>query len=435
MQLRAIIDQHKMSHYQWLIVLMTTLMNLLDGFDVFAVAFTASAIKTEFALDSIKLGYLLSAGLFGMAAGSLFLAPLADKIGRRPLLLIAISLSTLGMLASAFVSDFSLFIVWRALTGLGVGGVLVSANVLTSEYANGKWRSLAISIYTAGFSVGAVLGGSIAVFLQEEYGWRSVFFMSALLAILCWVFFWFLLPESLEFLLKQNNSTSQTKLNLELQKMGLRIDTALENLSVSPSAVQQKNSPLALLSHTYIRSTLAIWTAFFTIAFSFYFVTSWTPTLLKEAGMSLEQSVVVGIMITLGGSVGALLYGVFASRWAARQVMFIFTLLSASAVVIFVLSSNALLLAMIFGVLVGALINGCISGVYTLSPSLYGAEIRNTGVGWTVGIGRIGAILAPIVAGMLLEQGWDKQSLYLGVSMILGISALAVFILPTQTTK
>ena len=124
-------------------------------------AFTATAIRSEFGLTGIELGYLLSAGLFGMTAGSLFLAPLADKIGRRPLLLMAVSLSAIGMLGSAFISQYQWLGFWRVITGLGVGGILVGTNVITSEYSSRKWRSFAISVYAAGFGIGAVLGLSL----------------------------------------------------------------------------------------------------------------------------------------------------------------------------------------------------------------------------------------------------------------------------------
>ena len=153
--------------------------------------------------------------------------------------------------------------------------------------------------------------------------------------------------------------------------------------------------------------------------------------MLKEAGMTMEQSVSIGMMISLGGTVGALFFGLLASYWSPKKVSVIFTILSALVVVCFILSSSILWLAMILGILVGALINGCISGLYTLNPSVYAAEIRSTGVGTAIGVGRIGAILAPTIAGILLDQGWNKQSLYIGVAIVLLLSTLALSYLKT----
>ena len=429
LSLRAKIEQSPMGAYQWMIVAMAAIMNLLDGFDVLALAFTATAIRNEFGLTRIELGYLLSAGLFGMAAGSLFLAPLADKIGRRPLLLMAVLLSTIGMLGSAFISQYQWLGFWRVITGFGVGGILVGTNVITSEYSSRKWRSFAISVYAAGFGIGAVLGGMFAVMLQGEYGWRSVFLAGAILTGLFLVILFIWLPESIDFLTTKQPKNAEVRLNLIAKKIGLVGDW---KLLAKTEKIKTKLPISQLFSEKYLHSTLLIWTAFFAIMFSFYFISSWTPALLKEAGMTTEQSVSVGMMISLGGTCGALFYGLLASRWTARGVLILFTMLSSAAIIIFILSSSVLWIAMVFGILVGTLMNGCISGLYTLNPLTYDADIRSTGVCWSIGIGRIGAILAPTIAGQLLDMGWDKQSLYIGVGFIMLLSTVAIFFLKSR---
>ncbi|MDG2916068.1 MFS transporter [Bisgaard Taxon 10/6] len=430
MNLREKIDDSPMSGYQWMIVIMAAIMNLLDGFDVLALAFTATNIRNEFGLSGEQLGYLLSAGLFGMTAGSLFLAPVADKIGRRPLLLIAVALSAVGMLGSAFIQSHHALSFWRVVTGLGVGGILVGTNVLTSEYSSRKWRSFAISVYAAGFGVGAVLGGMFAVTLQAEYGWRSVYLAGFALTALCLAALMVWLPESIDFLMSKQPPNARVRLNNIAKKIGLAGEWSLPEKSVAPV---HKLPISQLFNGRYRRSTGLIWLAFFAVMFSFYFVSSWTPALLKEAGMTTEQSVSVGMMISLGGTCGSLFYGLLASRWSARKVLILFTLLSAVLVVVFILSASVLWLAMLFGVLLGALMNGCISGLYTLNPSIYAADIRSTGVGWAIGVGRIGAILAPITAGALLDAGWEKQSLYEAVALVLLVSTIALALLKTRT--
>ncbi|MCW9698812.1 MULTISPECIES: MFS transporter [unclassified Avibacterium] len=429
MNIRHLIDQHPMTPYQWAVVVMATIMNLLDGFDVLALAFTATGIRHEFGLTGAELGSLLSAGLFGMAAGSLFLAPLADKIGRRPLLLISVSLSAAGMLGSFFAIDSSALGIWRIVTGLGVGGILVGTNVLTSEYSSKKWRSLAISIYAAGFGIGAILGGLFAVALQAEYGWRSVFLAGAILTGLCLLCLILWLPESIDYLVNKQPNNAQARLNRILKKIGIA-SFILPELTEHKA----KTAPITqLFNPQYRSSTLAIWLAFFTIMFSFYFISSWTPALLKDAGMTTEQSVTIGMMISLGGTCGALFYGLLASYWSARNVLILFTIIAAIAVIAFILSSTILWLAMVLGIMVGALINGCISGLYTLNPSIYPSDIRSTGAGWSIGIGRIGAILAPIIAGILLDNGWEKQNLYIGAAFVLLISTFALLLLKRNT--
>ena len=219
------------------------------------------------------------------------------------------------------------------------------------------------------------------------------------------------------------------RLNLIAKKIGLAGDWKLPEKA---EKIKTKLPISQLFSDKYLHSTLLIWTAFFAIMFSFYFISSWTPALLKEAGMTTEQSVSVGMMISLGGTCGALIYGLLASRWTARGVLILFTVLSSAAIITFILSSSVLWIAMVFGILVGTLMNGCISGLYTLNPLTYDADIRSTGVGWSIGIGRIGAILAPTIAGQLLDMGWDKQSLYIGVGFIMLISTIAIFFLKSR---
>jgi MFS family permease len=164
--------------------------------------------------------------------------------------------------------------------------------------------------------------------------------------------------------------------------------------------------------------------------FGFYFVNSWTPKLLVTAGMTESQGVVGGLTLTLGGTVGSVLFGAFASRWPSRTVMIWFTVLAAIATAVFISAAGILVLAFAIGVVLGGLINGCIAGLYVIAPSVYPTAIRSTGVGWGIGIGRAGAILAPTVTGALLDAGWTPSGLYLGVGAVVLVATVAIFLLP-----
>lgn len=214
MTLQERINQGHMSTYQWGIVLLVTSLNLLDGFDVLALAFTASAIKSSFGLSGVELGYLLSAGLIGMAVGSIVLAPIADTIGRRKLIIFSLLLSTIGMFGSAISMGVLSLGIARVITGLGVGGILVGTNVIVSEYASNKWRNLAISIFASGFGIGAMLGGIFAVALQGTYGWHSVFISGGILTLICLVAVIKWLPESIDFIVLKGGSKQQKQLEL-----------------------------------------------------------------------------------------------------------------------------------------------------------------------------------------------------------------------------
>lgn len=171
--------------------------------------------------------------------------------------------------------------------------------------------------------------------------------------------------------------------------------------------------------------------AFLATMFGFYFVNSWTPQLLVTSGLSEADAVTAGMMLALGGTAGSVLYGLVASRLDSRLVLIAFTVLSAVTMVVFITSTALLTVALVIGVVVGALINGCIAGLYTITPAVYGTEIRSTGMGWAIGIGRIGAILSPMLAGRLLDSSWTPVNLYVGAAVVVAISAVALVFLRT----
>lgn len=430
MNLRARIDAAAMTPYQWMVVALCVLLNCLDGFDVMAMAFTASSLTEEFTLSGSELGVLLSAGLVGMAVGSLALAPVADVIGRRPLILISVGLATLGMLLSAAAPSALLLGLARVVTGLGVGGILASTNVIASEYASARWRGLAIGLYTAGYGIGATLGGVAARAMLADLGWRSVFVAGGVATGIALVLLVVLLPESVDFLVQRRPRQALERVNRILSRLG---QPALTALDAAPQSTGRRRSgnPGVLLGADLRRSTLLIWVAFLATMFGFYFVNSWTPQLLVTSGLSEADAVTAGMMLALGGTAGSVLYGLVTSRLDSRLVLIGFTVLSALTMVVFITSTALLTVALVIGVVVGALINGCIAGLYTITPAIYGTEIRSTGMGWAIGIGRIGAILSPMLAGHLLDASWTPVNLYVGAAVVVALSAVALLFLRT----
>ncbi|RYF51607.1 MAG: MFS transporter [Comamonadaceae bacterium] len=424
MDLRERIAASRMQPFQWLVIGLCVMLNMIDGYDVMALAFTAKSIGVELALSASQIGLLLSIGLVGMALGALVLAPLADKIGRRPLILISVALSTVGMALSATAGSALQLGAWRLITGLGVGGILACATVIASEYSSRHRRGLAISIYTSGYGIGATLGGLVAVFLQTEHGWRSVFVFGAILTGSALLVMTFLLPESVDFLYSRRPRAALARINHIAARLK---HEPVDNLPLSTADTSTPAGRIVdLFGAGNARPTLLLWGAFFATLFGTFFVTSWTPTLLESAGLTKQQSATAGMMLTLGGTVGALAFGLAASRWQPRILLMVFTVLSAAAMALFILTTSLLPLAFALGIMVGGLSYGCIAGLYTLAPTLYTAQIRGTGVGWAIGIGRVGAILAPLSAGALLDVGWTASSLYLSVAGVVLLAAVSL---------
>lgn len=436
MDLRKTIDSSRMSSYQWFIVGLAVLLNALDGYDILAMAFTANAVSAEFGLNGGQLGLLLSSGLVGMAAGSLILGPLADKFGRRNLLLLSLLLNIAGLLLSSMAGSAVELALWRVLTGLGIGGILACVTVVTSEFSNARNRGMAISIYTAGYGLGATLGGLGAAELIPTFGWRSVFLVGAIVTVLATAMVAVFLPESVDYLYSRRSPGAETKLNKIAARIGhpgaYRIDITAPTDAAAQSGRKQRSSISQLLAPEVLASTLRLWAAFFIVMFGFYFANSWTPKLLVESGMTAEQGIIGGLALTLGGTFGALLYGALTTRWNARRTLMVFMVASGILLVMFILSTSLPLLAFSSGVVVGMLINGCVAGMYTVSPQIYAPEIRTTGVGFGIGVGRVGAILAPMLVGFLLDNDWSPTQLYICVAVIVIAGATSLIGLHTH---
>src|SRR5690625_336954 len=189
-----------MGGYQWLIIGMCSLLNALDGYDVLAISFASNQVSDEFQLTGTALGIVMSAALVGMAIGALVLGPVADMIGRRNMTILALVVNIAGLLLSATAASAFQLGLWRVVTGLGIGGILVGTNVISAEYASRKRRGLAISIYAAGYGIGASLGGTAMVGLINAYGWRSVFFVGGVMTVVSLLLVVALLPESASYL-------------------------------------------------------------------------------------------------------------------------------------------------------------------------------------------------------------------------------------------
>ena len=425
--LRQQVDQGPMRGFQWLAIAVCVMLNMIDGFDVLVMAFTASSVAAEWGLGGAELGMLLSAGLLGMALGSLLLAPWADRIGRRPLILLCLVLSGSGMVLSALSQSPLQLALLRGLTGVGIGGILASSNVIASEYASTRWRGLAVSLQSTGYALGATLGGLLAVWLLSHWGWRSVFLTGGLItfAAIALVLLW--LPESLDFLLSKQPRNALQRVN------ALAARLRQPSLSALPPAPLQLNSNtgavLRLIEPALLRSTLLIWLLFFLVMFGFYFIMSWTPKLLTSSGLSVQQGVTGGVLLSIGGIFGATLLGLLSARFALPRVLAGFMLITAVMLLLFTGIGSSYFAALGMGLLIGLFSNGCVAGLYALSPLLYGASIRATGVGWAIGIGRGGAILSPTVAGLMLDGGWQPLELYGWFALVFVAAALLLLVL------
>lgn len=414
-----------MTRFQTVAVLICLVLNLIDGFDVLAIAFAAPLLSKDWQLPPQALGVLLSAGLAGMTAGSLFVAPLADRWGRRFLTLLSLVVVSAGMLASALVENQTQMAATRVLTGMGVGAMLPSLNTIVAEYASMRRRELALSIMSTGYPIGATLGGTAAIFVVDNFGWRGIFVLggalsTAMIPLVCWR-----LPESLDFLLAQRPANALASANALLRKLNQPELQALPERAATVRGARTQD----LFSGRLARPTWLLWIAFFCVMSSFYFVLSWTPKLLVDAGLAAGKGMSGGVLLNLGGIAGTVLLGVLSARLGIFRLHTLAILAAAAAVSAFGLASGSLQVAFALAPVVGVFLFVALVGLYVITPSIYPAEVRNTGTGVAIGVGRCGAIASPYLAGLLLSAGWSPGRAYMAFALPLLIAAVAVLLL------
>lgn len=436
MGLRETVDDAPMTRFQWSVIAICVLLNMIDGFDVLVMAFTAGSVGAEWGLTGTQTGLLLSAGLVGLALGSLLVAPWADRVGRRPIILGCLVVAGVAMLASSVSRNAVQLGLLRVVTGVGIGGILAGSNVIASEYASRRWRGFAVSLNSTGYALGATLGGIVAAVLIGGAGWRAVFVFGGVVTLLAVPLVFQRLPESLDFLVTRRPAGALERVNALAARLGQAAQPGLPDVTGATDGVGAGFREL--LSPRLRRTTLVLWVAFFGVMAGFYFVTSWTPTLLVEAGLTPGQGIAGGTLLNVGGIFGAALLGLLAARFALRNVLIAYLLITAALLAGFLTATSSPALAFALGGAIGLFVNGCVAGLYALTPGIYDAGVRTTGVGTALGIGRAGAILAPALAGVLLDGGATPQALYLAVGAIFVVVAAVLVLLravaPVPTT-
>ncbi|EXE35662.1 MFS transporter [Acinetobacter baumannii] len=421
-----------MNSYRWLLVGLCILLNIVDGYDVQVMSFTAASVSKEWALSGSVLGILISLGLVGMAFGSLFIAPIADKVGRRTIILSCLLLSGITMLFSSHVMNPYQLGILRFITGIGIGGLLTNGAVMANEFSTTKWKNLSVALLSTGYAIGAVVGGMIAYRLIGTVGWRSVFMCGGIFTLTVLVLVYFVLPESVEYQLIKRQPNSIERINKTLAKFNIQ---AIHSFPAYKELTHGKVSIKTLFKGNFKARTIFVWIAFFSVMAGQYFILTWTPKLLTMAGMTPEQGVSLGIILNFGGILGAILMAFLTVRYQINLVLSSFFALTAIFITVFVLNSGNYIYSMWIAVLVGIFNNGCVAGMYALANSTYDTEIRATGVGSAITMGRLGGILSPLGAGYLLDAGIKPLHLYNIDAILFAIGCIVIFIMYLTVKK
>ena len=393
--------QIKMTQVQYFSIAICFLMSVLDGMDVLVVSYCAPAIAEDLNLGPKTLGFVFSAGLIGMAIGAIFLAPFADRFGRKKLILASAFIMGLSVLLTAFSENILQLIIMRLASGLGIGCMLATTATLTSENVLNSSKDFWVSLVISGYPVGAVVSGYVAAAVIPSYGWESMFILAGLTTLLSVPLIFFFLSESPQFYLKKQPKGALAKANKILIKMNFK---PLDNLP--EIGLKANNKPLVsqLFSEKYKISTLQLWAALFFAFGCLYFLISWIPKLATDAGLSIELAIYAGTIFNVGAFFGIVLQGYFSSKIGLKKTISFFLLLTFLLMASFKLFVGTDILLLVY-FLLGFSLQGGFVGLYAVAARLYPTEFKTTGVGWAIGMGRVGGILAPLIGGLFISIG------------------------------
>ena len=384
--------------------------------DVLVISYTAPVIASSWDISFKALGVVFSSGVFGMAVGALLLAPYADKIGRKKIILLSTIIISIGILLTGFSKNIYHLILLRFLSGIGIGTMLASTVSLVSEYTPNRSRDFWVSFILAGYPLGAILAGYLSNYILKYYSWEDVYIAFGLISIFFIPIIYFFLLESVDFLLKNQPKNALSRVNLILKKLDF---SKIEFLPTKIN-VGSKIPVNSLFQAKYIDSTIKLWTAFFFSFACLYFLISWIPKIVTELGLSLELGIYSGTVFNIGAFFGIVTQGYFSSKFGLKKIISLFLIVTCIIMTQIQHFFGSDWMLFIFSVL-GFTIQGGFVGLYSIAARIYPTEFRTTGVGWGIGAGRLGAVLGPLVAGVLIGAG-------ISISMNFIIFAVAALI-------
>lgn len=412
---------------QWLVIALCAAVAVLDGMDVQSIGLAAAGIGADLHIATSSFGAVFSAALAGLALGALFLGPIADRIGRKQVLLGSTFTFGLFTLATATSQTFSQLLAFRFLAGVGLGGAMPSFIAIASEYVPARHRASIVSLVWVGFPLGGVVGGLLGGQIIPAFGWHSIFWVGGILPIAFVFVLAALMPESLAWLV--HNQGRSDKIASTLTWMFPGHDFKGTRRYEYSGVESHSKSVAELFNNGRAGGTLLLWVAFFFVFLILVVNSSWTPLLLKSLDISVQQSSLAMAAYNFGSIVGSAAAGYLMARYHIKSVLFISIV--AGAIAYAVVGWTAPALAGIFaGEALFGLLMGCGSaGLIGLGAVFYPSAVRSTGVGWATAAGRIGSFCGPLLIGALLGHGLSPSTIFILLALGAGISAVACLIL------
>ncbi|MEG3166242.1 MFS transporter [Sphingomonas sp. PB2P19] len=420
---RAIIAREPMHHRQVIAIGIATALNALDGFDVLSISFASPGIAKDWGIDRAALGLVLSMELFGMGIGALVLGTLADRIGRRPTILACLAIMALGMGLASTAGDVVTLSCFRLFTGLGIGGMLAATNAIVAECSNARRRNLSVAVMSGGYPMGAIVGGLVASLLLANTGrWQAVFEFGAI-ATLCFIplVLW-LVPETIAFLVHKRPANALGRINRTMVHQGRAPLSALPPQDPAKAGFSLPK----LFTPGTAAVTILLTIAYFSHMMTFYFLVKWIPKIVVDMGFPPASAGGVLVWANVGGASGAIALSLLTQRFGVRALVVGAMACGAIAATSFGQGFTTLTGLSIIACVGGFFTNGATAGLYAVIAQSFPASLRAGGTGFVIGIGRAGAALGPIVAGVLFTAGWSLSWVAAVMACGTAVGALAL---------
>jgi MFS family permease len=422
-QIKARLLERPMTSYQVLAVAIGVLVNMMDGYDLLAIAFAAPGLQRAWMLTDAQLGALLSAGLLGMAFGAFGLSWVSDVVGRRVGTMINLGVMTTGMASAALAPSYEVLFAARLLTGFGIGAMTASIGSLVYELASKQRREVSLGCVTAAFPIGTIIGGQVSIWLLDV-GWQAVFAFGAVLSAALIPLVYFALPESLDFLVGRQPRNALERVNRELERLDFE---PMQTLPRKHSAALESSVPLRdVILPPVLLSTILACLGYFGFMISQYFILNWMPSLLVDIGYADESAISLSLVMNYGAILGCAVMGFMTAKWGVRPMTVAMLLIMSASIAAFGrLPIDAVQLIRTSSFFIGFASFATAVGIFSIMASGFPSHVRSTGIGFSFTAGRLGAAAGAYLGGLFLSLGFERPQLCL-VLAVPGVIAAGV---------
>lgn len=420
-----IINRDKLSPLQWMVFILGFLVFFSDGLDTGIIGFVAPALIDDWGISKKQLAPVLSAALVGMSIGALLSGPLADKFGRKGVIVLTTMVFSSFTILCGFADSTSELMIYRFITGLGLGAAMPNISTIVSEYMPAKRKAFLTGLAGCGFMLGISSGGLISAYLLESMGWAKVIILGGMMPLILVVLLMTQLPESTQYLIKRNQQDKAKNILARLQGHAFTSDI---HFVLPQQELHNNQNPVKLVLGKYLSGSAMLWLCCFMSLLVFYLLTSWMPTILKTAGFSTQQFSLLSAIFPFGGVIGAIVMGWYMDKVHPTTVikyayLFAFILFIVAGLIY---TNITLLSITIF--FIGALLVGAQSSLLPLAALYYPAVCRAVGVSWMHGIGRIGAILGAFFGALIFTFNLNLDAIFyvLAIPTVISFIALSI---------